>query len=194
METNERTIEAFCAALAGERVRPAGGTAVAVVGAVGASLCEMVCVHAEAAPTAAESSLAAERERLFALADADATVVEALFGEGKADEERLRRRSMGVPLAVAESCLLVLEAAVDVADAVNEPVVADAATAANLVRGALVAAADTVRANAAAAPAEEEGFAADARERVEGVAADGEAAFEAVLARFGTGAADDPMA
>jgi formiminotetrahydrofolate cyclodeaminase len=48
VNSNTRAIDRFLDGIASENVTPAGGTATAVVGAIGVSLCEMVCIHADA--------------------------------------------------------------------------------------------------------------------------------------------------
>lgn len=45
MSYRELPINQFLADIASKNVTPAGGSGAAVVGAVGASLCEMVCIH-----------------------------------------------------------------------------------------------------------------------------------------------------
>lgn len=45
MDHVDRPVDRFLAAVASENLTPAGGTAAAVVGATGAALCEMVCIH-----------------------------------------------------------------------------------------------------------------------------------------------------
>jgi formiminotetrahydrofolate cyclodeaminase len=145
----DRTIETFLTELAGETVPPAGGTATAVVGAAGASLCEMVARHADGAVRGAGSpapaTRAARRPRLLALADADAAVVNALFaGDGGPRE---RKRAVGVPLAIAEACGDVLAVGAAVVEQCEGPVVPDAITGVFLAHGALRAALFTLRTN-----------------------------------------------
>lgn len=154
MTYKDRTLGSFCAALAAEEVPPAGGTTAAVAGALGASLCEMTCRHVDVdsddldldgdADTPIDR-LAAERERLLELADADAAVVAALFA-GEATPAA-RERGVEVPLAVAESCLAVLEVGGAVVRATDRPVVVDAYTGLFLAQGAFRAAVATTRSN-----------------------------------------------
>jgi formiminotetrahydrofolate cyclodeaminase len=148
----DRTLGSFCTALAAEEVPPAGGTTAAVAGAFGASLCEMTCRHVDIADLDLDGDadtpidrLAAERERLLELADADAAVVAALFA-GEATPAA-RERGVEVPLAVAESCLAVLEVGGVVAQATDRPVVVDAYTGLFLAQGAFRAAVVTARSN-----------------------------------------------
>ena len=83
--TSYRTqpIDEFLSGIASRRVTPAGGSASAVSGAIGASLCEMVCLHTvEKAGDDAVSqelveageTLRTQRDGLLTLADADAAV------------------------------------------------------------------------------------------------------------------------
>ncbi|WP_336037613.1 cyclodeaminase/cyclohydrolase family protein [Halobacterium yunchengense] len=189
MNVDALTLAEFLDGIASERVTPAGGSATAVVGAVGASLCEMACIHADArdgdAATAmgdARETLAGQRERLLALADADAAVVDELFGreaEGPGGDAAAKR-ALGVPLATAEAALTVLEAAVVVTEDGVGPAAADAAIGAHHARAALDASVFTVRSN--------EGLVADddyvdeVTARCESLAVDGERVFDAVLA------------
>jgi formiminotetrahydrofolate cyclodeaminase len=151
--------------VASARVAPAGGTVVAVAGAMGAALCEMACVHTisarEADDDGGEASersfeelredFARQRRRLLALADQDATLVDELFG-GDASEptERLEKRATGIPLATAEASLIVLEEAAVVVDRGRSGVVADARAGAYLADATLRASLSTVRVNATA--------------------------------------------
>jgi len=147
----------FLAGTASTHVTPAGGSATAVVGAIGASLCEMVCVHTVekadggAVPPAvveAGERLETGRERLLRLADADAEVVVALFGsDGNPRNERLLKRAVGVPLTIARACLTVIETAEVVAETGTRIALPDAATGVMLARSALQASLFTVRSN-----------------------------------------------
>jgi len=88
MDYRTPTVDGFLARIASENVTPAGGTASAVVGAIGTSLCEMVCIHtvehdkyASVASDMADirDELRRKREHLFNLAERDATVVDELL-------------------------------------------------------------------------------------------------------------------
>jgi formiminotetrahydrofolate cyclodeaminase len=151
------TMDAFLDGIAAETVAPAGGTATAVVGAIGTSLCEMVCIHtiehdeyADVAETVSDlrEELARQRDHLLNLADADATVVDELFSAGGgALSGSDVKRSIGVPLTIAVACGTVLDASVEITATGNRNALADAATGVILVRAALRAAVFTVRRN-----------------------------------------------
>lgn len=151
MHSNRQALDRFLTDIASENVAPAGGTATAVVGAVGASLCEMVCIHTIESDTTAgladvRDDLHRERGHLLDLAEADASVVDDLFGgtDGTPDKSG-QKRAIGVPLTIAESCLVVLELAVDVTATGTRTAVADAATGVMLTDASLRAALFTVR-------------------------------------------------
>jgi formiminotetrahydrofolate cyclodeaminase len=151
------TVDEFLDGIAAETVAPAGGTATAVVGAIGTSLCEMVCIHTiehDAYPDVADEvtdlreELTRQRSHLLDLADADAEVVDELFptGGGELSGSDVKR-SIGVPLTIAEACGTVLDASVEVTATGNRKALADAATGVILVRAAVRAAVFTVRRN-----------------------------------------------
>lgn len=161
MDYGNHTLGEFLDGLAGATT-PAGGSAAAVSGAMGAALCEMVCEQSvaaggegegegegEAATTLVETrdDLRARRDGLLRLAGEDADAVEGLF-LADAPDETDRERALEVPISVAEACLAVLEAAAVVADHAEGIVAVDAATGAILARAGLRAAALTVRTNA----------------------------------------------
>jgi formiminotetrahydrofolate cyclodeaminase len=157
--TSYRTqpIDEFLSGIASRRVTPAGGSASAVSGAIGASLCEMVCLDTvekagdDAVPqelVEAGETLRTQRDGLLTLADADAEVVDALFGSGDGQgDERLLKRAIGVPLTIARACLTVVESAEVVADIGTKTALADAATGVMLARAALQASLFTARSN-----------------------------------------------
>lgn len=151
------TIDEFLTRIASETVAPAGGTAAAVVGAIGTSLCEMVCIHTlekdEYANVAADMAdtrdeLQEQREHLLDLAEADADIVEELFSmtAGKTDGSDIKR-SIGIPLTIAVACETVLELATAVTAKGNRNTLADAGTSILLVHSALRASIFTVRSN-----------------------------------------------
>lgn len=164
MKYADQSIAAFLENVASERVTPAGGSAAAVSGAVGASLCEMVCLHTVGAGDGAEKGdeqtadaealtdagddLRRQRTRLLELADADAAAVESLLSTA-ADESAAgaQRRATGVPLAIAETCLAVLENAAVVTAAGKSNAVPDAVTGGFLARAALESALFIVHSN-----------------------------------------------
>ncbi|RLM53573.1 formimidoyltetrahydrofolate cyclodeaminase [Halobellus sp. Atlit-31R] len=157
MQPTDRPLGEFLDDIASEQVAPAGGSVIATTGAMGAALCEMVCVHTIAAGDAETSTatlgdlredLERRRRSLLALADRDAAVVEELFGARRGQPSaRLAKRATGVPLAIAEACLHVLEDADRVIDLGAGGVVADARIGASLADSALRASLWMVRAN-----------------------------------------------
>ncbi|WP_311173782.1 cyclodeaminase/cyclohydrolase family protein [Halobellus ordinarius] len=186
MASDERTIDEYLAAIASEQVAPAGGSAVAIAGAMGAALCEMVCIHTLAArdepdrdpdanaATRADgeatlrelrTDLERERHRLLALADGDAELVEDLFGGGaNGSTARLRKRATGIPLAIAEASVTVLDGATIASERGRPGVAADATTGAYLADAAIRASLATVRTNLETLSDDE--FAADVAERM----------------------------
>ena len=156
MEYTTRPLSELFDNIASSSVAPAGGTAGAMVAATGTALCEMTCIHLRAADapvdvdlTALEAELDGHRERFLTLGSADAAVVEALFGSDGEAGHSAHKRSVGVPLALAESCLAALEAAAAVTGASDRPVVADAVTGAYFLEAALRSAVATARGNLA---------------------------------------------
>lgn len=157
MNYETHTLGEFTSAIASAKLTPAGGTAAAVVGAIGASLCEMVCTHTlrgvedgATKPGLVEvrDDLGARREQLLTLSGRDAAVVEELFGSGgDGVTPSGLKRSVGVPLAIAEACLTVLELATVVTESGARNAVADGVTGTLLARSALRASLFTVRCN-----------------------------------------------
>ena len=192
MSYGERTIDQFLSDIASADVTPAGGSATAVVGATGAALCEMVCIHtvakadhADVAATLADSrdELRATRATLLDLADRDGEAVDALLAASDEDMAAATRRATGVPLAIAEACRTVLDHAVVVTELGTTNAVPDAATGAFLARSALQAAVFTVRYNVRGM--DDPSFVAKMEERAADVESDSDAAFEQVLANAG---------
>jgi formiminotetrahydrofolate cyclodeaminase len=193
MDYDTRPIGAFLDDVASAHVTPAGGTAGAVVGAIGTACCEMVCRNLEAAGAGAEGGLAEVgrtletwRTELLALAAADAEVVEERFAAPTdgADPETAKR-SVGVPLSIAEACLLTLDEAATVTSVSDRRVVADAGTAAYLARGALAAAIFTVRSNLD--DVDDGAFVAETRERATTIENAARDAFEETMGNLGPG-------
>lgn len=154
MTYEDEPISAFLDAIASKKVVPAGGTAAAVVGAIGTALCEMACVHT--VETTGDGSEAWDLDELIAdlreqqtelldLADRDAAAVDALVTASP--DQSGRKRATGVPLAIAETCLPVIEAATEITANGNPNAVPDAVTGTYLVHAALEAAVYTVRSN-----------------------------------------------
>ncbi|WP_338742414.1 cyclodeaminase/cyclohydrolase family protein [Haloplanus salilacus] len=191
------SIDDFLSAVASESVTPAGGTTAAVVGATGAALCEMVCLHTldahgngeprdgttEADLPSIRDDLRWYRGRLLALADSDADAVATLLAAQPTDcagATPEAKRATGVPLAIAEACSAVLDHAATVTEVGTPVAVPDAVTGAFLARAAVRATAFTVRHNAdrSADPA----FADGMVRRAAAVERDAERACERVVA------------
>ncbi|MFB6109711.1 MAG: cyclodeaminase/cyclohydrolase family protein [Halodesulfurarchaeum sp.] len=138
----------FLDGIAARTVAPAGGSAIAVVGAIGASLAGMAAVHTLASDHESAAGLAtirdrlaADRSTLVALAEADARAVDAAFG-GEADPlDRAEREQLAaVPLAIAEACRNAISRARDLRTRVKQSVKRDLQTAITLLTGAIRAA------------------------------------------------------
>lgn len=157
MQLGEQTIEQYLSNIASENVSPAGGSAVAIAGATGASLCEMTCIHKlnsnrtdvdNSEITAARDDFSSLREELLQLADRDAQVIEAVYSGPSQDVSQTDiKRSLGVPLAIAESCLGVIENGTMVVEEGDHDVVADAKTGILLARASVFAAILIVNSN-----------------------------------------------
>jgi len=171
MDYSSMTVPEFLDAIASERVAPAGGTAAGVVGAVGASLCEMSCLHTlENREHAGEDleeirdNLHTQRDRLLALGTQDAEIVDRLFGsEGGDPKSGDPKRSLGVPLTIAEACLAVIELGAEVLATGKESTTVDTKTGIWVTEAALNACLYTVRANADTV--EDDGYAAEMVDR-----------------------------
>ena len=194
MDYETRPVGAFLDDVASARVTPAGGTAGAIVGAIGTACCEMVCRHLEAAGADADGGLVemrrtleTQRTELLALAAADAEVVEKRFAAPTdgADPDTVKR-SVGVPLSIAEACLITLQEAATVTGVSDRRVVADAGTAAYLARGALAAAIFTVRSNLD--DVDDGAFVAETRERATAIEDAARGAFEETMGNLGPAA------
>lgn len=170
MNVAGQTVEELLSNVASESVAPAGGTAASLVGAVGASLCEMVCLHTvggreqsveEETPDGVGEGASSEadelaevgaklhdlREQLLELGDADADAVDDVFASGGRTDDAGTKRAVGVPLATAEACRDVLELAPVVTKRGAPSAMADAGTGVILTYAALRASLHTVRAN-----------------------------------------------
>ncbi|GCF15281.1 hypothetical protein Harman_32160 [Haloarcula mannanilytica] len=178
--------------VASGQVTPSGGAVAAVGGAMGAALCEMVCIHtlgtdlseSEAGELREVSdALTDHRERLLDLADEDAAAVDAVgaaFETG--DDTQIQaaaKRSTAVPLEAAEVCLAVLEHARTVTAKGTPVAVPDAAVGALLALAALQASVSTVRANLDMI--DDESVVADLSRRADEAEAAGEAALDEAI-------------
>ncbi|EMA08822.1 formiminotetrahydrofolate cyclodeaminase [Haloarcula vallismortis] len=189
----DQPIGEFLDDVASGQVTPSGGAVAAVGGAMGAALCEMVCIHTvgtdgtQTAPSELSEvgeALADHRERLLALADEDAAAVDAVgaaFESG--DDARIQaasKRSTEVPLETAEVCLDVVEHAGTVTAKSTPVAVPDAAVGALLAAAALQASVSTARANLGMI--DDESFVAKMEQRADEAEAAGEAALEEAVA------------
>ena len=158
MSYAEQSIRDFLDDVASHEVTPAGGTTAALGGAMGTALCEMVCLHtierdeyADVAEEMAErrDDLERQRELLLELADADAAVVDELLAAFRDDagQTAAQKKATGVPLAIADACVPVLEHATVVIENGNTNAVPDAVIGSHLVYAALEATVFTVRTN-----------------------------------------------
>lgn len=156
MSYRDASIDQFVSGIASTDLTPAGGTAAAVVAAIGTGVCEMVCIHAAQDREGSNREdiveirrgLEHERRRFFELAQRDAGVVEDMYGSSSAKPEKgAGDRLVGVPLTMGEHCVAVLEYGRDTVEVTDQDVVADALTGMCLVHGALTACVHTVRWN-----------------------------------------------
>lgn len=190
MTYENRTIDEFLGDVASRNVTPAGGTAAAVAGAIGTALCEMACLHtigeteyadAEAEMTETLNDLTTRRELLLELADEDSNAVDELFrGSHDGANGAAAKRATGVPLAIAEACVPVLERASVLTEKGNRNAVPDAVTGSMLVRSALEASLFTVRSNLSRIS--DQSFVAEMRTRASELEHAAETEFERVLA------------
>ncbi|WP_058828771.1 cyclodeaminase/cyclohydrolase family protein [Haloferax sp. Q22] len=155
MGLESQPIGVFLSEVASENVAPAGGSCAAVVGAMGASLCEMACIHTvndeehtDGKPDLVDAGeeLTSLREQLLHLAEADAAVVAGLPAAFDGNQTHVKRAT-GIPLAIAESCLHVLEAAIVVTAEGKKTVLPDVKSGMFFTEAALRAALFTVRTN-----------------------------------------------
>ncbi|OYR55065.1 hypothetical protein DJ73_02985 [Halorubrum sp. Ea1] len=192
MNDETQSVADLLSDVASASVSPASGTVGGVVGAMGTSLCEMVCIHLQDADLNTDADLAelrrtleSDRERLLTLAEADAAVVEAVFGTNGVDEDpTMDERATEVPLALAETCLAVLETATVVTGAADRPVVVDAGIGASFVDAALRSALFTARINAASA--DDESFRAETERRATDIEASADDAVRLATQNAGT--------
>lgn len=194
MSYGDQPIGDFLESVASSEVTPAGGTTAALVGALGTALCEMVCLHTvgkdgyadvEEAMAETQDELGNRRRVLLELADRDAAVVEELLAarRDEADRTAALKKATGVPLAVAETCLLVLEQATVVTEAGYGNAVPDAGTGSFLVHAALEASVFTVRTNVELVS--DPAFSAEMETRAAEIERSAEVEFERVRSRIG---------
>jgi formiminotetrahydrofolate cyclodeaminase len=185
MKYASQSIGEFLRNVASTNVTPAGGTAAAVVGATGASLCEMVCIHTiENEPTDGETrelvdvrdDLATQRVHLLELADADSAAVEAVLSD---DDLTERKRAVGVPLTIATACRDVLDQATVVTERGRRTAVPDGVTGGFLAHAALRATVYTVRSNLPRIP--DPSFVERVEQRADDIERSGERAYEQVV-------------
>lgn len=171
----------------------------AIAGATGAALCEMVCNLTIAADgfedvedevTSARDDVATHRERLLELADEDSAAIGDLFdayamseAEGRAEAiQRATMRATEVPVETAEACLEVLEHLRMVTIEGKRSALADGGIGAHLAHSALKASAFTARVNLATI--EDREFAGEMDGRVSEVERAGEDALEQIEANL----------
>lgn len=149
MDLEDETIEQFLSKIASSNISPAGGSAAAVIGAMGTSLCEMTCIHTLNSNIvegdiseiiSVREDLRANRETLLQLAEQDAQVIETAFsGSGTGVNQTEMKQSLGVPLSIAETSLDVLEVGARILEWHDRPVISDAKTGLILTNGSLSA-------------------------------------------------------
>lgn len=156
MDFEDQTIEQFLTDIASENVSPASGSAVATTGAMAASLCEMTCVHTlnddpgetRADVESTRNQLTRHRNQLLRLAGQDAEIIETVFSRSRPGPDNAGlKRLLGVPLAIAETCLDVLENGAKIVEWTDRAVVADAKTGIILANASLNAASFIVKSN-----------------------------------------------
>lgn len=204
----EDSVETFLERLASSAPTPGGGSAAAVMGAMGAALVSMVCnvstgkkglEGAEAELLAVRAESERLRGHLTALIAADVAVFDDLMAAYRlpkaADDEKARRsakiqeslqRATSVPLDCARSCAAVIALAQRSADAGFRGVVSDAGVGALAALSALRSAALNVHINTPSIT--DRGFAAAAQTEIDALVAStvqaNEAVYSTVLARI----------
>jgi len=205
----EQSLRGFLDELASSAPTPGGGSAAALMGAMGAALVAMVCsltigrrdyesVEAEMRRALAEAE--ALRQRLTAMIEADVQAFDALMAayklprtteeekvsRGRAIQEALRQAT-DVPLACAEACADVIDLACRVAPIGNRGVISDAGVASLAAHAALRSAALNVYINAPSI--KDADFVSSRRERLDRMlarcAGASEQAYETVRGRLG---------
>lgn len=157
MTPAELSIGDFLDRIASHRVTPAGGTAVAVVGATGAALIEMACIHGSVAGGAGVNhgtldvvaeDVASRRDQLLSLGQQDAEIVDALFGSAGATEDvETSKRALTVPITIASTAIDVREYGRTVVQTVSSDVRVDARAGTILLTAVARAALEMARVN-----------------------------------------------
>jgi formiminotetrahydrofolate cyclodeaminase len=205
----EQSLRQFLDELASSAPTPGGGSAAALMGAMGAALVAMVCsltigrkdyesVEDEMRRALAEAE--ALKQRLTAMIEADVQAFDALMAayklprtteeekvsRGRAIQEALRQAT-DVPLACAEACADVIDLARRVAPIGNRGVISDAGVASLAAYAALRSAALNVYINAPSI--KDADFVNSRRERLDRMlarcAGGSEQAYETVRGRLG---------
>lgn len=157
MTRGDQPICELLSEVASERASPASGTAAAVVGALGASLCEMGCIHsigrdgtdADGELRDTRDDLRTQRSHLLELGARDAAVVDELFGASNGGGQTETKRSIGVPFTIARACLTVIELGEVVAENGARSVVPDVRAGVLFAHSALRVSVLAVRSNVA---------------------------------------------
>lgn len=153
----EQSVERFLSNVASPQVAPSAGAVAALTGALGTSLCEMVCLHTSESETSerlatAQAILREHRDLLLTLADEDGTAIDEVQtafeteSDGKHEQAALRTATE-IPLRIAEAARDVADSAVVVAEDGTRNARTDAVVGAMLARAAVASAATIVRAN-----------------------------------------------
>ena len=177
----------FSAQLAAKQPTPGGGSAAALVGALGAGLVSMVCQYTVGRERYADVEEAAQRVLVRAeelrveleqAVEADVAAygsysraqsmpreTDAEQGARNAALQTALRESTSVPLGAAERCTELLELAVEAAEIGNPFLISDAAVGAELAAAARASAELNVRLNVGGL--EDEAFADESRARLQ---------------------------
>lgn len=157
MSYGNQSVNEFLTGIASERITPAGGSTAAVVGAIGAALGEMACIHTrtsedvrsiEADVSEMRDEFSTRQARLLDLAEKDADIVDEVYtGSSQSVSEQELKRLLGVPLAIAEECLGVVERSAGLTDTVGQDVAPDGWIGIWLAHSALKASLFIVRRN-----------------------------------------------
>lgn len=180
----EQPIEEYLSNVASSQVAPSAGATAAISGALGAALCEMVCLHTgEAARSERLADTTVElrdlRDQLLTLADDDGAAVDELQTafEPETDdtpEQAVLRTATEIPLRIAETASDVATAATVVAADGTPNARTDAVVGATLARAAVASAAVIVRSNTGFLS--DDTVVSDIESRVDAAEADAEAA------------------